>query len=480
MSTFNLTKITKGPKTKIICTIGPATNHHKTIFKLIQNGMDLARLNFSHNTHSEHLTAIEQIRFASHKFGKEIAILADLQGPKIRIGTFENGWVVLKDGDDFAITTLETIGNEKIVSTNYKNLPEEVTPGSIILLDDGYLILKVKKVEPNYIHTKIIKGGKLSDKKGIVVPGSKTNAPSISEKDLQDLQFALKNDVDIIALSFVRSSKDIIELRSAMKVFGREVPIIAKIERIEALQDINAIISETDGIMVARGDLGLETKAEKVPLIQKEIVRKSRFYGKPSIIATQMLESMINNPRPTRAEASDIANAVLDGADCLMLSGETSIGNYPVESVNYMHRIILESEQNKTIRSMYLIEPIEKSNEIWDAISHASCILAEQIKAKAIIALTRSGTTAKTIAKYRPNVPIVAFTETNEIVRRLAYVWGVFGIQIKDFSKDISDEQIKEIISKNLGGRPSDTFVVTSCGEPNDPKTRNTIRIIKL
>lgn len=473
-------KINKEARTKIICTIGPASRDEKTILNLIVKGMDLARLNFSHNTHSDHHQVIEQIRFVSQQIGKEVAIIADLQGPKIRIGTFENGFVHLQDGDEFTITTNDIIGSEKIVSTNHKTLPEEVKTDSIILLDDGYIILKVAKVESGNIYTRVVKGGKLSDRKGIVVPGSKSTAPSIGNKDLEDLQFALENGVDLVALSFVRSSRDIIELRSAMKIYGRIVPIIAKIERLEALHDINGIINEADAIMVARGDLGLETDAEKVPIIQKEIVQKCRYYGKPSIIATQMLESMISNPRPTRAEASDVANAVLDGADCLMLSAETSIGRYPIESVDYMNRIILEVEKNFLFRRNYRNEHLETSNAVWDAIARASCILAEQIKAKAIIALTHRGFTAINLAKYRPTVPIIALTESAEIVRRLAFVWGVNAIVAKEFSEELGIEKIREIIKSNFGGRQGEVFVVASCGNPNDPTSQNMISLVKI
>lgn len=473
-------KISKDARTKIICTIGPSTRYKKILRQLIEKGMDVARLNFSHNTHSDHLNSIQMIRSVSQQIGKEIPIIADLQGPKIRIRTFEKGYAELKDNVEFIITTEDTIGNDKIVSTNHLSLPNEVKIGSTILLDDGYIILKVTKVEPKNIYTRVVKGGKLLDKKGIVVPGVKSTAPSIGTKDLEDLKFALENGIDLVALSFVRSSSHIIELRSAMKAYGKIVPIIAKIERFEALQDITAIINEADGIMVARGDLGLEVEAEKVPILQKEILQKARYFGKPSIIATQMLESMISNPRPTRAEASDVANAVLDGADCLMLSGETSIGKYPIEAVDYMNRIILEAEKNSTFRLKYRIDQIEMTNQIWDAIARASCILAEQIKAKAIVAITKRGFTSINLAKYRPSAPIIALTESKEVVRRIGYIWGVVGISVNGLSEDIKTDEIKSILTSNFNVRPADTFVVTSCGNPNDFTSQNMIKIVQL
>lgn len=473
-------KISKDARTKIICTIGPSTRDEKILRKLIEKGMDVARLNFSHNTHSYHLNSIQMIHFVSQQIGREIPIIADLQGPKIRIGTFEKGYALLNDNAEFIITTEGTVGNDKFVSTNHLSLPEEVKVGSTILLDDGYIILKVTKAVPPRIYTRVVKGGKLLDKKGIVVPGVKSTLPSIGTKDLEDLKFALENGIDLVALSFVRNSRDIIELRSAMKVYGRITPIIAKIERFEALQDINEIIAEADGIMVARGDLGLEVEAEKVPILQKEIVQKARYFGKPSIIATQMLESMISNPRATRAEASDVANAVLDGTDCLMLSGETSIGKYPIEAVDCMNRIILEAEKNPTFGLIPRNEPIEMTNQIWDAIARASCILAEQIKANAIIAITKRGFTAINLAKYRPSVPIIALAESEEIVRRIGYIWGVVGIVAEGLSEDIKNDEIKSILTSKHNLLSDGTFVVTSCANPSEPSSQNMIKIVRL
>lgn len=468
-------------RTKIVVTIGPSTGSVGTIVKLIEKGADVFRLNFSHNTLEEHYNLIQNIRRASKQTGREIAIMQDLQGPKIRIKNFKNGFALLSDNSNFTITTKNIpFGDEKIVATNHSTLTEEVKVGSTVLLDDGYIILKITKVEGTDIHTKVIKGGKLSDNKGIVVPGTKSSAPSISEKDLSDLKFGLDNGIDIVALSFVRSERDIIEVRTAMKLYSRVVPIVAKIERLEAVERINEIIGEADGIMIARGDLGLEADPERVPLIQKTIVQKCRYFGKPTIIATQMLESMINNPRPTRAEASDVANAVLDGADCLMLSAETSIGKYPIESVDYMNKIIKEVEKNSQIRGFSKIEQVFTPNEIWDAIARASCILAEQIRAKAIIALTKRGFTAMNIAKYRPNVPIVALTESIDVVRWLSFVWGVEGFVFSEFNGSSSKEQIKDFLKGRVNAKPNETYVVASCGKPDEIKSENAIKILQM
>lgn len=468
-------------RTKIIATIGPATSSIETIAKLIEKGVDVARLNFSHNTLEEHSNLIQNIRRASQKTGKEIAILQDLQGPKIRIKNFKNGFVTLHDNSEFIITTNDIpYGNENIVATNHMTLAEEVKIGSTILLDDGYIILKVTKVENGNIYTKVIKGGKLSDNKGIVVPGAKSSAPSVSEKDLADLKFGLEHGVDLVALSFVRSERDIIEVRTAMKLYSRIVPIIAKIERLEAVERINEIIAEADGIMVARGDLGLEAEPERVPLIQKNIVQKCRYFGKPTIIATQMLESMVSNPRPTRAEASDVANAVLDGADCLMLSAETSIGKYPIESVDYMNKIIKEVEKDFHLRASSKMDRIFTPNETWDAIARASCVLAEQIKAKGIVALTKRGFTALNIAKYRPSVPIIALTESNDVVRWLAFVWGVEAFVFPEFTNINSNEQITNFLKNKINAKPNENYVVASCGKPDELKSENIIKIVQI
>lgn len=436
-------------KTKIICTIGPATSKTENLIKLIESGMNAARLNFSHGTHEIHLQTIKNIREASEKTGKPIAILQDLQGPKIRTGKVENGAVELQDGQDFIITidNLE-IGNSKKVSTTYPNLIKELEPGNTLLLDDGYIILKVKAIKSQDIITTVIKGGNLKDNKGIIAPGVESQAPSLSDKDLDDLKFGLTAGVDAVALSFVRSARDVFELKTAMKIYGRTVPIISKIERPEACEHIDEIISESESIMVARGDLGLEMPAEKVPIVQKDIIKSCNYFGKPVITATQMLESMINNPRPTRAEASDVANAVIDGCDCVMLSSETSVGKYPYDAVKYMHKIIMEVEGKYNKHNEEFEVPKEVEHNISDAVGKASCEIAKQINAAAIVAYTSSGYTAKNIAKYRPDKPIIVLTDSKHIQRRMeSFVWGVKALLAPiDFAEQNLYEKISDIL----------------------------------
>ena len=470
-------------KTKIICTIGPSTYGVENLTKLFKSGMDAARLNFSHGTHEEHLQTIQDIRKVSSQIGKHIAILQDLQGPKIRTGKVENGEVELEDNAQFIITVDDLeIGNSLKVATVYKNLIKEVKAGNTILLDDGYIILNVEAIKSNNNKTKIVKGGILKDNKGIIAPGVSSSAPSLDQKDLADLKFGLQNGVDAVALSFVRSERDVLELKTAMKIFGRTVPIIAKIERYEGFEDINDIILESDAIMVARGDLGLEMPAEKVPLLQKEIIQRCNYWGKPVIIATQMLESMIQNPRPTRAEASDVANAVLDGTDCVMLSGETSIGKYPFDAVDYMHRIIKVVEDKFICTTAFESKnEVRVVNEISDALGKASCVIAEQINAVAIVSLTSSGFTAGNIAKYRPQAPILALTNNEDAFRQLSFSRGVQVILLpeKCNPEDIFDDLGKYV--ENLDYINKDDYIVFVAGLSADKiMPENMIKVHRL
>ena len=470
-------------KTKIICTIGPSSSGKENLIRLIEAGMDTARLNFSHGTHEIHEQHIKDIRDACSETGKEIAILQDLQGPKIRTGKVENGSVHLENGQQFIITIDEMeYGNSQKVSTDYKNLITEVSAGNTILLDDGYIILNVNNIIGNDIITEVVKGGELKDNKGIITPGVSSNAPTLSQKDLDDLKFGLNAGVDAVALSFVRSEKDVIQLRTAMKIYGRCVPVISKIERYEGYEDIEDIIEESDGIMVARGDLGLEMPAEKVPILQKEIIQKCNYKGKPVIIATQMLESMIVNPRPTRAEASDVANAVLDGADSVMLSGETSIGNYPIEAVDFMHRII------KVVEEKYISEKGIKLDlgtsdikDISDALGKASCVIARQIDASAIISLTGSGYTAQNIAKYRPSQPIVALSENEETLRLLSFIWGVEGILVPDdLQREDLFKQIGEFVKRLDYIKTGDHVCFVAGLSSGDTMPENMLKVYKI
>jgi pyruvate kinase len=465
-------------KTKIVCTIGPSTRGIENLVKLIEAGMDAARLNFSHGTHEQHLESIRDIREASRITGKHVAILQDLQGPKIRTCKVLNGRVFLEDGADFIITIDELeFGNEKKVSTTYKNIIKEVKKGNTILLDDGYIILQVTGIESNNIITEVVKGGYLKDNKGIITPGVSSSAPSLSEKDLEDLKFGLSAGVDIVCLSFVRSERDVMELRTIMKLFGRIVPIVAKIERYEGYEDIEDIVHESDGIMVARGDLGLEMPAEQVPVLQKEIISKCNQYGIPVITATQMLESMITNPRPTRAEASDVANAVLDGTDCVMLSGETSTGKYPLEAVTFMDKIICSVENRYQEKFSRLNEPYVGKYNIGDALGKAACLLAGQIDAKALVTITGSGYTAQNISKYRPLQPVIAFTANNSTLMKLAIVRGVIPVPMPEGNEKDKFTKIMEEI-KLLGvANEGDNIVIATGPSPLEILPSNMVKI---
>lgn len=464
--------------TKIICTIGPASCEIDKLTQLIKNGMDAARLNFSHGTHELHKEYIQNIRIASEIAGKEIAIIQDLQGPKIRIGKVDNGSVLLQENDKFSITIDEIpFGTSEIVSTSYKNLVNEVKPGNTILLDDGYIILTIEKVTKTTIETVIVKGGYLKDNKGIIAPGVSSSAPSLSEKDIDDLKFGLEEGVDAVALSFVRSERDILELKTVMKIFKKNVPIIAKIERYEGVEDIKDIILESDAIMVARGDLGLEMPPEQVPVLQKDIIKHCNYHGKPVIIATQMLESMIENPRPTRAEASDVANAVIDGADCVMLSGETSIGKYPLEAVSYMHRIIIATE------SKYHSVPIEfeTTNYISDALGKASCVISKQINAKAIVALTSSGYTPLNIAKYRPKEPIIVLTDNLNVQRIMnSFVWGCNSFLIPENLAGNDINKLTEYLRQIGNFSAGDLLILVAGLSASRFLNENIIKVIKI
>lgn len=468
-------------KTKIICTIGPASSSVEKLSQLINKGMDVARLNFSHGTHEEHLITINNIREASKIARKNIPIMQDLQGPKIRTGKLKDEEAELIDGQEFIITT-DTIdeGDKNIVGTTYPKIIDDVKRGTTLLLDDGYITLKIKKIENNNIYTEVINGGVLKNNKGIVALGVTFSAPTLSQKDLDDLKFGLESGVDVIALSFIRNAKDIYELKTAMKIFGRTTGIVAKIELPEAVDNIEEIIEEADAIMVARGDLGLEMPPEELPLLQKNIIRRCNYYGKPAITATQMLESMISNPRPTRAEASDVANAVIDGSDAVMLSGETSIGKFPFAAVEYMSKIVKRVEDNQYTKGFQSNIEVFRDDDAFDAMGSASCQIADQINASAIVALTSSTFTVKNIAKFRPRIPIIGVADDEVIQRRLNFVWGVNSILIPKVSNEIYFEHLRGIISEFDFISEGDMIVFVAGLSPDFVKTDNVIRIYKI
>lgn len=412
--------------TKVVATLGPASANRPVLEKMFREGIDVCRLNFSHGSHEDHLKSIELINDLNAVFSSNVAILADLQGPKLRIGEVENNAVEMVDGAEISFVNTPCKGNKERVYMSYEWLAQDVNTGEIILVDDGKIKLEVIETnKKDVVRMKIINGGILSSKKGVNLPNTKVSLPSMTEKDIKDATFALEHGADWIALSFVRSVTDILEIKKLIKKSKRPTAkVIAKIEKPEALNEIDQIIDMTDGIMVARGDLGVEVPFDKVPLIQKDIVSRCIQKSKPVIVATQMMESMITNFRPTRAEANDVANAVLDGADALMLSGETSMGKYPVEVVQSMQRIIDWTE--KGYHYYRNNPPLEFSRTfLSDSICYNACMMAEQAKARAIITFTHSGYTAFQIASHRPRADIYAFTDNDRILRKLSLVWGV-------------------------------------------------------
>ncbi|TPG32210.1 pyruvate kinase [Mycolicibacterium hodleri] len=405
---------------KIVCTLGPASSSDEQIKALVEVGMDVARLNFSHGDHADHEIAYKRVRAASDVTGRAVGILADLQGPKIRLGRFADGPTVWTAGETVRITVDEIEGTHSRVSTTYKELAKDAAVGDRLLVDDGNIGLTVSEVDGNDVVCIVTEGGKVSNNKGLSLPGMNTSVPALSEKDIDDLKFALRLGVDLIALSFVRSPADIELVHEVMDELGRRVPVIAKMEKPEAIENLEAIVLAFDAIMVARGDLGVELPLEEVPLVQKRAIQMARENAKPVIVATQMLESMIENSRPTRAEASDVANAVLDGADAVMLSGETSVGKYPLEAVKTMARIITAVEQNSTAAPPLTHVPRTKRG----VISYAARDIGERLDAKALVAFTQSGDTLKRLARLHTPLPLLAFTPLPEVRSQLALTWG--------------------------------------------------------
>jgi pyruvate kinase len=415
-------------KTKIVCTIGPASDSPEMLEKLIEAGMNVARLNFSHGSHEEHSVRIANIRDASNKLNKPVGLLLDTKGPEIRTHDMENGELHLVTGQVIDISMTQVLGNEKVFSVSYEQLIEDVDQGNIILLDDGLIELRVlaKDLEKGLIHTIVENAGVLKNKKGVNVPGVSIKLPGITEKDAQDILFGIEQGVDFVAASFVRTAKDVLEIRELLEQNnGSHIQIIPKIENQEGVDNIDAIIEVSDGLMVARGDLGVEIPAEEVPLVQKSLIKKCNQVGKPVITATQMLDSMQRNPRPTRAEASDVANAIMDGTDAIMLSGETAAGLYPIESVTTMHKIAMRTEESLDYKAIVSKRSREREANMTEAISQAVAHTSINLGVKAVLAPTESGNTAKMIAKYRPGVPIVAVTGSVNTAHMLTLVWGV-------------------------------------------------------
>ncbi|MDT0633141.1 pyruvate kinase [Rubrivirga litoralis] len=420
-------------RTKIVCTLGPAVASRDGVRALIGAGMDVARLNFSHGSHDDHRRMMEVVREEAKRAGRVVPILQDLQGPKIRLGEVRDGGVLIHRGEPLVLTSAPVAeGDGRRVHVSYPALAEEVSEGNRILLDDGHLELVVTAINGVDVQTEVVVGGPLRSRKGVNLPKLKSARPSLTEKDVRDLAFGLAHDVDLIALSFVRSGSDVADLVGRVKESGKDIAVISKIEKPEAVEDFDAILDSSYGVMVARGDLGIEIPMQEVPIVQKQLIRKCLEASKPVITATQMLESMMENPRPTRAEATDVANAVLDGSDAVMLSGETAAGKYPVETVRVMDEIVRSVEANRRrLGGRQTVDAVHDNvAPVTEAVSYMAVQLAEQTHARAIGCLTHSGSTARAIASHRPDVPIYAFTDDEMALGRIALTWGVEPIPI--------------------------------------------------
>ncbi|WP_419802430.1 pyruvate kinase [Mucilaginibacter sp.] len=433
-------------RTKIVATLGPVSSQKEMLLSLIRAGVNVCRLNFSHGKQADHQVAIDNIREINEQYKLNVGILADLQGPKIRIGMVKEGGVQLINGTTINITTKECVGDEKQIYITYESFPKDVTEGEIILLDDGKLQMKVKETNNrDTVVCEVVHGGILTSRKGVNLPNTKVSIPSLTEEDLFNLDFALKNDVEWIGLSFVRNEEDIVDLKRIISRSGKVARVIAKIEKPEAIDHIDAIIEATDGVMVARGDLGVEMPMEQVPLLQKMIARKCRAASKPVIVATQMLESMITTPRPTRAEVNDVANSVLDGADAVMLSGETSVGEFPVIVIETMQKIIKNVEEFGY--PFYTPKPVNEQSltKLSDAVCSSAVYLSEHTNAAGIVTMTSSGYTAFEISSHRPKANTFIFTRNRHLLRTLSLLWGVRGFYYDKFDTNSTDGSIGEI-----------------------------------
>lgn len=470
-------------RAKIVCTLGPATSSPRRIRELVYAGMDVARLNMSHGSHADHAESYRLVREASDASGHGVGIFADLQGPKIRLERFADGPVVLRRGQAWTITTRDVPGDIESCGTTYKGLPGDVGVGDPILIDDGKIRLRVTDVDDTDVTTEVLVGGKVSDNKGINLPGVAVSVPALSEKDVEDLRFALSLSVDFIALSFVRDAKDAEDVRAIMREEGVMVPVIAKIEKPQAIENLDEVVAAFDGIMVARGDLAVECPLEDVPFLQKQIIQKARLNAKPVIVATQMLESMISSPSPTRAEASDVANAVLDGSDAVMLSGETGVGEYPVVTVETMGRIISSTE-----RQALSAGAVAGVREIdWDphtnggVIAKAAAEVAERVGAKYVVAFTQSGDSARRMSRLRGPIPILAFTPEAVVRSQLSLSWGVE--TFKTAPVEHTDEMVRQVDEQLLRiGRvqEGDLVVIIAGAPPGIPGSTNALRIHRM
>jgi pyruvate kinase len=464
-------------RAKIVCTLGPATDTLERIRALVDAGMDVARLNFSHGTHADHEQVYRFVRQAAEATGRAIGILADLQGPKIRLGRFASGPVEWRTGDTVVITGENVEGTSDRVSCTYRRLPAEVKAGDRLLVDDGKVALEVKSVSGTDIVALVIEGGPVSNNKGVSLPNVAVSVPALSEKDIEDLRFALALGVDIVALSFVRSPEDIKQVHQVMDEVGIRRPVLAKLEKPEAVRQLDAIVDAFDGVMVARGDLGVELPLDEVPLVQKRAVQVCRENAKPVIVATQMLDSMIENSRPTRAEASDVANAVLDGADAVMLSGETSVGKYPVLTVSTMAKIITTTEAGSLSVPRLQHDPRTRGG----AITVAASQIATAVSARALVAFSQTGDTVRRLARLHCTLPLLAFTPDTAVRNQLALSWGVETFLVPFVHH--TDDMFRQVDQALLGldrATPGDSVVIVAGGPPGTPGSTNTLRVHQL
>ncbi|NWF26277.1 pyruvate kinase [Streptomyces sp. PKU-EA00015] len=468
-------------RAKIVCTLGPATDTYDQIKALVEAGMDVARFNLSHGTYADHEERYGHVRKASDETGRSVGVLADLQGPKIRLGRFREGPVLLERGDEFTITVEDIEGDRHICGTTYKGLAADVTRGERILVDDGKVALEVTEVDGTRVRTVVAEGGMVSDHKGLNLPGVAVSVPALSEKDVEDLRWALRIGADVIALSFVRSGRDIDDVHRVMAEEGRRIPVIAKVEKPQAVENIDDIVAAFDGIMVARGDLGVEMPLEQVPIVQKRAVKLAKRNAKPVIVATQMLDSMIDNSRPTRAEASDVANAVMDGTDAVMLSGETSVGKYPVETVRTMSRIVEAAEEDVLAKGLPPLTERNKPRTQGGAVARAAAEMGDFLGAKFLVAFTQSGDTVRRLSRYRSPIPLLAFTPDPSTRSQLNLTWGVetfLGPHVE--STDAMVAQVDEELLKIGRCRKGDIVVITAGSPPGVPGSTNLVRVHRI
>ncbi|GAA4683359.1 pyruvate kinase [Streptomyces chumphonensis] len=468
-------------RSKIVCTLGPAVDSFDQLKTLIEAGMNVARFNMSHGTQREHEERYARLRKACEETGRAVGVLADLQGPKIRLGTFAEGPVELVRGEEFTITVEDVPGDRTICGTTYKGLNADVSKGDPILINDGNVALQVTEVDGPRVHTIVIEGGVVSDHKGINLPGAAVNVPALSEKDVDDLRFALRMGCDMVALSFVRDAKDVRDVHRVMDEVGRRVPVIAKVEKPQAVENMEEVVLSFDGVMVARGDLAVEYPLEKVPMVQKRLVELCRRNAKPVIVATQMMESMITNSRPTRAEASDVANAILDGADAVMLSAESSVGQYPIETVKTMSKIVIAAEQELLSKGLQPLVPGKKPRTQGGSVARAAAEMADFLGAKALVAFTKSGDTARRLSRYRAEQPILAFTEEPGTRNQLTLSWGVETFVVPhaentDAMVDLVDRELLKLKRYNEG----DVMIMTAGTPPGVVGTTNMVRVLHL